>query len=689
MISRAFTPTFRVTFTAVIPVFLRVVLGVVLGLVSPRTAHAQTAASVNREALFRRAFSSTAYVLSVASLQQSFIDSLSDDEGRMLVAVMRISQEARNNEWAKQNKIYRTAQGASAYVFHGNYHQPDERALLINYPVQAELRFSADQAKFKLRDNEPARSAMTHDGLNEPIFINTEIINQPKLQLSFADAIQIMIHEFGHKIGPQKKNQVAIDSLAAKIKGFVDAHTVTSRLSNGSAQIVKFSESVYADWHEETLQGRYVGVNIPPTIERFRAITDEGLYAFINTQSGTTDITDGLLADLAEDAKFAPYRGLEYSWKHFRQYSIKSVSVREFEPGKIRLEVDGTQAQTAIPFLIENDLDPVEYRPWARVGQKSEFGLYSYQRIEWTYHTETAQKLSTWAKPLMFEDTAKAEFVSVETLGADVVYTFRVPKSVKIQNSGLVPVDAFLIASLSGGGGGRSELIEIEGIRSSLKPDLVLFTLKNANVKMQGNLKPLNIEVEAQTRNLALPFYVRSRLFINKSEQISLNGQPETSAPKLISQSLVSGKLFLTFQSEVELQGLKLQLEIKRTATTVSKSAFGSESKVMGQGTTALPTTIVPVAISRQAMQQDLKNGRLHIAVDLANDFKMRDFRSDDLTPSDLPGPSRALRITEEVTTQVLSDFKVRALELTSQSGRVTRLNLSQPSANSCQDLFH
>lgn len=648
------------------------------------SAHAD-ATKTHREALFKRAFSSTAYILQIASYQQAFIDTLTDEEGKMLVGIIPIAQEARNHEWAEENKIYRTAQGASAYVFHGNYHQPEERALLIDYPVKTNLVFSADQSNFKVREDEEIRTATTRDGLNEPIFVNTEIINQPSLKLKLSDAVQILVHEFGHKLGPQKKIQGAVDSLAAKIKTFVDSHTTQFRLSNGTASITKFSESIYEDWHETTLQGRYVGVNIPNQLERFKALSDEGLYVLLESSTGVTDITSQLLADLANDAKFEPYKGLDYRWIHFRQYSIKSVQVREFSPGKIRLEVDGTQAQTAIPFLVENDLDPVEYRPWARVSQKSELGLYSYQRFEWTLDTKTNQKLSVWTKPLIFEDATPARHLSVQTVGNDLVYQFEVPRSLKIQGSGVTQVKAFLIASLG------NEILEVEGERAAQSPTTVTFRFKNAATAMKGTLKPLNIEVESETRNLARPFYVRSRLFLDRSESTALNGSSTQTAATVKSHSVSNGNLYLSLNSASEISGLRVLLELQRTRANTSRTSLGSESHVVGQGTEKLTPLVVSVSIPSSNLKQDLVNGVLQVAVDLNHSLIFKHTEINDITPADLPGHSRGMKITEESTTQVSSDLKVLALEVQTQSGKLERLSLVKnafSAPRTCIDAF-
>jgi hypothetical protein len=652
------------------------------------TSRAQADTSVSREALFRRAFSSTAYIMAIAHQDERFQQSLTPVEKKMFEGILAISQEARNHEWAKQNGIYRTAQGASAYVFHGNYFQPEERPVLIDYPVTAELIFSADQSHFKVRPDEPLRTATTEDALDKPIYVNTEIINQPKLSLGFSDVVQILIHEFGHKLGPQAKVQASVDSMAAKMKAFIDSHTTSFRLSNGSAKVIRFQESVYADWHETTLTGRYIGVNIPNTLERFRAISDEGLYVFLEGQTGFTDITTELLRDLAQDAKFEPYKGLSYSWKHFRHYSPKAVSVREFQPGKIRIEVDGQQAQTAIPFLVEGDEDPVTYRPWARIEQKSELGLYSNQRFEWTIDTAEKRKLSVWSKALIFEDAStQAQFVSSQTAGSDLVFTYKIPLQVAVKGTGKTQVRPYLVVQIG------NDIVEIEGQRSQNDPALTSFRLKNAQTLIRGSVKPLNIEVEPVTRNLALPYYVRTRLFLDKSEAVQLTGQTAAKPPRLKQQTMGNGKLFLTFESHTELLGLKLQVEIQRSKTTVSKTTMGTESKVMGQGTMKLPASAVTLSLPAEALQQDLKQGVLHVAVDLSTGIETKHFTIDDLTPGDLPGPARGLKMTEEVTTQVTGEPKVLAIEATTQSGLLMRVTTGQQPqssriANSCRDLF-
>jgi hypothetical protein len=78
------------------------------------------------------------------------------------------------------------------------------------------LTFSlAPRQSFKLKEGEEERTAMTSADLFDPIYVNLKRINDPQAQIDFVDAIQILIHETGHKI--EGKDQVAIDTLASKI----------------------------------------------------------------------------------------------------------------------------------------------------------------------------------------------------------------------------------------------------------------------------------------------------------------------------------------------------------------------------------------------------------------------------------------------------------------------------------------
>jgi hypothetical protein len=92
--------------------------------------------------------------------------------------------------------------------------------------VDFKLRFSSRSEDFILHSGEPERTAK----MDGDIWFNLNVINNPKTSFGLLDAFQIMFHEFGHKIGEQK-NQMLIDSVAAKIRAHLASYYKESNLS--------------------------------------------------------------------------------------------------------------------------------------------------------------------------------------------------------------------------------------------------------------------------------------------------------------------------------------------------------------------------------------------------------------------------------------------------------------------------
>ncbi|MES2856588.1 MAG: hypothetical protein V4692_12030, partial [Bdellovibrionota bacterium] len=322
-----------------------------------------SAASFSQQDLFKRAFSSTAYIMTMAERDPGFMASLSANEKLMLKKVTIVAQRARNFEWLKQNGVYISPEGRSytvvkKYDYQRSFEESEyEEAFVIETRVRAELAFSSDQSLFDLKPGEAIRTAVTGDDPHAPIFVNTEIINSPKNRIGFSEAVQLLIHEFGHKL-VKEKLQNEVDTLAAKVKSFIDSKMTTSRISNGQVHALRFETSFYPEWQENAIQGTYVGVNIPPRFDEFRAVSGEGIYVFLENESGTVDISTGLHNDIIKASTFNPYAGLAYDWRHMRFFTSRAIRVRETEAGKVRIEMEMEQAQTALPFLKPGVPDP-------------------------------------------------------------------------------------------------------------------------------------------------------------------------------------------------------------------------------------------------------------------------------------------------------------------------------------------
>lgn len=74
------------------------------------------------------------------------------------------------------------------------------------------LRFSDRNEDFELKPGQPVRAAK----VTEDVWFNLNVINNPKVNYSLLDTFQILFHEFGHKLG-EVKNQEMVDRVAAKL----------------------------------------------------------------------------------------------------------------------------------------------------------------------------------------------------------------------------------------------------------------------------------------------------------------------------------------------------------------------------------------------------------------------------------------------------------------------------------------
>lgn len=93
------------------------------------------------------------------------------------------------------------------------------------------LVFSSDQNLFKLDPSQPIRTAVTSSDPKDPVFVNLKVINASANQFELENALQILVHEYGHKI--TGKNQAVVDSVATKLQGFLFKHITRTTSDRG------------------------------------------------------------------------------------------------------------------------------------------------------------------------------------------------------------------------------------------------------------------------------------------------------------------------------------------------------------------------------------------------------------------------------------------------------------------------
>jgi hypothetical protein len=232
---------------------------------------AETSLAIDREGYFREAHSHLAFYL--FSLSDHFISTLSDDEQRMLNGLRRIAVDnIAGLEYLERIKLL----WGNRYSF--------------------ELEFSDNSEDFKLTPQEPSRTAFTTEYENGDIYVNRQLINSQNLEFSYLDVIQILIHEFGHKV--RYKNQAAVDSLAAKIKRELEQYTLSYRLTDDT-----IIEGLFiAD--NILYQDRELPIDIARRSHFELALTNKELVLFENKQGTITALQNEFYNHLKS------YRGL-------------------------------------------------------------------------------------------------------------------------------------------------------------------------------------------------------------------------------------------------------------------------------------------------------------------------------------------------------------------------------------------
>lgn len=668
--------------------------------------HARANTIVKREDLFRRAFSSASYILSSALLDEAFLKTLTADETQMMHGLRELARDARNREWANLEKIpiippkNLGEPDRLFYVFTGSRAGGEERWQSVPLRSNFGLLFSDDSSLFQLKPNEPARSASTTESLTAPIFINSQIINNPSLKIDLPQALQILLHELGHKLGAAKK-QTAVDSFAAKMKTFVEAKAAYFPMRQGRVATYKFSSEIFDEWMEVSLQGRYQGVNQPNRVEPFSAFSGEGLYVIAETPTGVTDLTKSITDDWIRRSQAQSYETGGYEWRHFHFFQPYSLLVRESN-GHLRIEINAEHAESPIPFYRAQAPDPQSYQPWSRIFSNGEAGQRSNERAEWSFQLSpnSIRKVSYRPRPLVFEAAKTiAKKLGSHFEGDDLILRFEVPDQVEVKGSGVERVRAFLIATLD------RQPFEIEGSRDPNDPKAVNFRLGGARNLLAGELQTLNVEVEPLVRNLAKPFYVRSRLFLDQSEKHLLTGKPsEPSSLLSIEAHKASGwaeltggnfsaddLLRITMKSAAPIRGLQVEIQTQAIDKVTSKTTIGAQAQITGSGEHILPKKTHTVVIPYESLKQELSNGILQVSFDLKTQIATKNLWIDDITPPDLPGWSRqagGMKMVEEHLAELTPERKLIGIEILDAGMRTHRYGAATRKSFSCRAAF-
>lgn len=148
------------------------------------------------------------------------------------------------------------------------------------YPVSSShwqggipLLFTDSQGNFQIREGEPIRTASTYASHpRDPISINTRIINDPRQRLDLMQALQLLLHENFHYIGP--RDQTRVDALIARMMKQIAAHYREIDLPGGERLMI-------LSWPVENSKG-----------EAYRPLIDSGFVILKENSQGIESWTE-------------------------------------------------------------------------------------------------------------------------------------------------------------------------------------------------------------------------------------------------------------------------------------------------------------------------------------------------------------------------------------------------------------
>lgn len=252
-----------------------------------------------------------------------------------------------------------------------------------------ELRFSESRADFFLQDTEAERLAKTTEEPNSPIDFNVGLANEKFIELDIPFLMQLLTHEFGHKLGA-KGNQTAMDSLATKVAAYFKAYTSSLKVSE---QQMFHALSLPINWFQLPHQLPYrIGSRLRP----------HNLMLVQDLNGKMQDLTDIIIGDVASsagdlwpagdtrDKAFTDIQIYFYGWDKASDGKItaRSIEQKRLQPDSgpiysFQNEVYGKTVRHAQQLVIV--LEP-EQRPVVQGGTAASLDFLS------TIHTELVEE---------------------------------------------------------------------------------------------------------------------------------------------------------------------------------------------------------------------------------------------------------------------------------------------------------
>jgi hypothetical protein len=251
------------------------------------------------------------YFLHMAINDEAFAKDLKPEEKQMADKLYQVLEQVSALRWFNENQVEfypTTKNGRQSYLF--AYVDAEDQITKYNLEnrLAPKVIFSSESEKFKgLKAGEGERGAKTNSEFSSPIEFNLNRLNSESdeefKKFDLGKAVSLLIHEYGHKLGPVQENLEAIYSLGNKLGEFVRGRVNTHPLKNGTTLYsLHFNQFKYGEWMGEFQAPEMPGHQIifkagggEPSFSRNGAglpiFANQGLYVWAEQGQNYSDLT--------------------------------------------------------------------------------------------------------------------------------------------------------------------------------------------------------------------------------------------------------------------------------------------------------------------------------------------------------------------------------------------------------------
>ncbi|MBC7466485.1 MAG: hypothetical protein H7256_10880 [Bdellovibrio sp.] len=340
---------------------MRLMVFAVLVITSSVQAQIKT---IQRQQLFTRAYESLSYFINVLQDDEAFIKSLNEKETKMYTAVGELATTFNVLNWLQKNKMYsKVINGHRAFSYIG---YPNKEIVFTTPVTQApQLKFSDDQNLFFLNKDEPARTAMTETEIGKDIYVNINRINDGQATIDFANAVSLLIHEIGHKLG-DKKDQDAINSMATKIENNIRSRIAVTTIGSRKINTLIMPGFKFQHWAESFLFGEFIKDGAPRILRPFSVVDEQGTYAWVEDSEKIQDLTEELFKGIKAKS-FIRYEALAgYGYAHQASLIASTIKVEPLAKNNFRIVVHGMTGEVIVSMMTAAAGDPALNKVYER-----------------------------------------------------------------------------------------------------------------------------------------------------------------------------------------------------------------------------------------------------------------------------------------------------------------------------------